>query len=105
MDIRLATLACTAAIVALPNWAASPVEELLRKNCVDCHSEKVRTSGFSVASIDAVMQGGNKHGAAVIAGHPERSPLVQLIKGQLAPRMPVGRELTAAEIASVEDWV
>src|SRR5439155_4879830 len=27
------------------------------------------------------------------------------IKGQLAPRMPVGRELTAAEIASVEDWV
>src|SRR5256886_1877962 len=67
MDIRLATLACTAAIVALPNWAASPVEELLQKNCAECHSEKVRTSGFSVASLDAVLQGGNKHGAAVIA--------------------------------------
>src|SRR5439155_14477082 len=105
MDIRLATLACTAAIVALPNWAASPVEELLQKNCAECHSEKVRTSGFSVASLDAVLQGGNKHGAAVIAGHPERSPLVRLLKGDLAPRMPFGRELTAAEIASIEEWI
>ena len=101
MDIRLATLACTAAIVALPNWAASPVEELLQKNCAECHSEKVRTSGFSVASLDAVLQGGNKHGAAVIAGHPERSPLVRLLKGDLAPRMPFGRELTAASRTTI----
>src|SRR5439155_10130665 len=105
MDMKAGALAWIAVTVLPPAWAASPVEELLRRNCAECHSEKLRTSGFSVASVGSVMEGGAKHGAAIIAGHPERSPLVQLIKGQLAPRMPLGRELTAAEIASVEDWV
>src|SRR5437867_9089492 len=102
---RLFSLLCLAFVLLLPARAASPVEDLLRKNCASCHSDKVRTSGFSVASLDAVIQGGNKHGRAVIAGHPERSPLVKLIKGELAPRMPVGRELSAAEVTSIEDWI
>ena len=70
---RLFSLLCAAFVLLLPARAASPVEDLLRKNCASCHSDKVRTSGFSVASLDAVIQGGNKHGRAVIAGHPERS--------------------------------
>src|SRR5262249_47231224 len=98
-----ALLACVASL--LPAWAASPVEDLLQKNCAACHSDKLRTSGFSVASLDAVIQGGNKHGRAVVAGRPERSPLVKLIKGELAPRMPVGRELAAAEVESIEAWI
>src|SRR5258708_1868394 len=98
-------LACIASFLPLPAWAASTVEDLLQKNCAACHSGKLRTSGFSVASLDSVIQGGNKHGRAVIAGHPERSPLVKLIKGELAPRMPVGRELSAAEVESIEAWI
>src|SRR5713101_6566040 len=98
-------LACTVSLLILPAWAFSPVEELLLKNCASCHSDKLRTSGFSVASLDSVIQGGNKHGRAVIAGHPERSPLVKFIKGELAPRMPVARELAAAEIESIEAWI
>src|SRR5436305_10345005 len=66
---------------------AEPVAELFEKNCAECHSEKVKTSGFSVGSLDAVIKGGNKHGRAVIAGHPENSPLIKLLKGDLAPRM------------------
>jgi len=102
---RLFSLLCAAFVLLLPARAASPVEDLLRKNCASCHSDKVRTSGFSVASLDAVIQGGNKHGRAVIAGHPERSPLVKLIKGELAPQMPVGSELAPAEVASIEGWI
>src|SRR5712692_1341260 len=98
-------LACAVSFLLLPAWAASPVQDLLLKNCAACHSDKLRTSGFSVASLDSVIQGGNKHGRAVIAGHPERSPLVKLIKGELAPRMPVGRELAAAEVESIEAWI
>src|SRR5258708_19340916 len=30
---------------------------LLLKNCAACHSGKLRTSGFSVDSLDAVIQG------------------------------------------------
>ncbi len=85
--------------------AASPVEDLLQKNCGECHSSKIHSSGFSVASLDTVIQGGSKHGRAVIAGHPENSPLVKLLKGEIAPRMPMGRELAAADITIVEDWI
>ena len=99
-----AILACAAFLLLLPAWAASPVEDLLQKNCAACHSDKLRTSGFSVASLDLVIQGGNKHGRAVIAGHPEQSPLMKLIKGELAPRMPVGRELSAGWILRNDAW-
>src|SRR6266545_5931049 len=86
-------------------FAGAPVPDVLKQNCSSCHSDKVRTSGFSVDSIDGVLRGGNKHGQAVIAGHPEGSPLVKLLKGELAPRMPVGRELPAQEIAGIENWI
>jgi len=86
-------------------WGASPVEEILRQRCESCHSQKVHTSGFSVDSLDAVIRGGNKHGRAVIAGHPESSPLVRLLKGELSPRMPIGGELPAAEVARIEQWI
>ena len=78
---------------------------LLEARCAACHSAKSKTSGFSIESLEAVVRGGNKHGQAVIAGHPETSPLVKLLKGELQPVMPMGQPLAAAEIASVEAWV
>src|SRR5438105_3948854 len=83
----------------------SPVGELLKKNCDACHSAKIHTSGFSIDTLEDVVRGGSKHGRAVIAGHPESSPLIKLLKGEMAPRMPMGRELAAAEIALVEEWI
>jgi mono/diheme cytochrome c family protein len=94
-----------ATVSAVPLFAASPVEEIFAKRCEECHSAKTHTSGFSVATLDSVIQGGNKHGRAVVAGHPESSPLVRLLKGELTPRMPMGQELTGAEIARVEEWI
>lgn len=84
---------------------AVPPPDVFTKNCAECHSEKLHTSGFSVGSLETVIQGGNKHGRAVIAGHPETSPLIKMLKGELAPRMPMGRELSASEIAGLETWI
>jgi hypothetical protein len=106
MQIRFVSLA---ALVCL--WqpgamsAPLPVQQIFTKNCAECHAEKLRASGFSVASLESVIEGGKKHGRAVVAGHPESSPLVKFLKGELSPRMPMGRELTAAEVAQVEDWI
>ena len=90
--------------------AADPVFErriapLFAAQCAECHSEKTRTSGFSVGNLQSVLEGGNKHGAAVVAGHPERSPLVKLLKGQLAPQMPLGKTLAATDLALIEGWI
>ncbi len=82
--------------------AATDASEILRRNCVECHSERTRTSGFS---IEKIHEPGARRGPAVIPGHPERSPLVQLLKGELSPRMPMGRSLSADEIATVEEWI
>src|SRR5260370_34166743 len=98
-------LACAISLLVLPAQAASPIEDVLQRNCAPCHSDKLATSGFSVSSLDSVIRGGSKHGRAVIAGHPEQSPLVKLIKGELTPRMPVGRELALADIESIETWI
>src|SRR5229473_2487850 len=81
------------------------IRPVLSANCSECHSDKTKTSGFSVASLDAVVAGGNKHGRAVLPGDPASSPLVKILKGELAPRMPFGKSLAAADIASIEQWI
>ncbi len=97
---------CLAASAAGPDPVFDQkVRPLFDAKCAECHSEKLKTSGFSVASLGAVIAGGNKHGAAVVAGDPGKSPLVQILKGQLAPRMPFGKALEDREIAAIEDWV
>ena len=81
------------------------VQPLLASHCGACHSEKAKTSGFSVFTLESVVRGGNKHGQAVIAGHPESSPLIKLLKGELQPAMPMGKPLPPESIAKVEAWV
>jgi len=84
---------------------AAPLPSVLTAKCLACHSEKTKASEFVVTDLAAIRKGGKKHGAAVIGGHPEKSPLLQMIKGDLAPRMPLGGNLSADEIASVETWI
>ena len=50
----------------LPSFPSNPdfenkIRPLLAANCLECHSEKTKTSGFSVASLESVVAGGNKH--------------------------------------------
>ncbi len=97
----ITTLIATLRAAEIPK----PVADILSSQCGDCHSEKTKTSGFSVATAASVKQGGNKHGQAIVAGHPELSPLLKMIKGEVAPKMPMGRELAKADIASIEAWI
>lgn len=76
---------------------------ILRRNCGECHSERTRASGLS---LDQLQQPGARRGIPVVAGHPEQSPLVQVLKGELSPRMPLGgKALSPAEIAAIEEWI
>ena len=84
---------------------ARDVAPILRARCAGCHNEKNPASGFSVATLDAVRSGGKKHGRAVIGARPDESPLLRLIRGSLTPRMPMGAELPANEVATLEAWI
>ncbi len=91
--LRLLIVACAAPVLAIsapsPDFGES-VEPILRRACNQCHNDSEKASGFSVASLETVLRGGARHGPAVVAGHPEQSPLVQLLKGELSPKMPAG---------------
>ncbi|HEU0123121.1 MAG TPA: DUF1553 domain-containing protein [Bryobacteraceae bacterium] len=84
---------------------AAELPPVLTAKCAACHSEKAKASDFVVSDFASIRKGGKKHGVAVVGGHPEKSPLFLMIKGDLAPRMPMGGELSAEEIASVEAWI
>jgi hypothetical protein len=81
------------------------VPAVLAAKCGSCHSEKTKASDFVVSDLAAIRKGGKKHGAGIFGGHPEKSPMLLMMKGSLEPRMPLGGELTAAEIEEVEKWI
>src|SRR5262245_25321999 len=81
------------------------VAPILARNCADCHSDKIKTSGFSVASQTSVMAGGNKHGRAVYPGDPVRSPLIRFLHGELQPAMPLGKTLAKTDVDQIENWI
>ena len=81
------------------------IKTLLVANCLPCHAESNRTSGFSVGTLESVLAGGNGHGRAVQPGHPDQSVLIRVLRGQLPPIMPLGRALPEADIARIEEWI
>src|SRR5881397_454589 len=80
-----------AAPLAAP--ASDPALAILQEHCSPCHSDKSKTSGFSVSSSESIIAGGNKYGRAVVEGHPDQSVLIRILRGDLQPKMPLGKSL------------
>lgn len=81
------------------------VAPILERACAKCHSGANSASGFSVASIEALIRGGARHGKGVVPGHPEESSLIRAITGAISPKMPLGGELEQSDIDALESWV
>jgi mono/diheme cytochrome c family protein len=106
MRIPLIVLLMAATVPTSPSQEIDPaVSAILKANCVECHSDATRTSGFSVSNPGSVFAGGNKYGKAVLAGHPAGSPLIKLLRGELQPQMPMGKTLSRADIDRIEQWI
>lgn len=83
------------------------VEPYLKASCTACHSAQVHSSGFVVDTPEAVLKGGTKYGAKVIvAGHAADSVLIQYLRGQKQPQMPMGSAAApTARIKKIEAWI
>ena len=84
---------------------AQAAAKVFADKCVACHSGEAKASDFSVSSLDAVIAGGKKHGRSVVGGDPDKSPLIKILQGEIAPKMPIGTTLTPAELASIREWI
>ena len=111
--MRMAPAGCTfLAVLWLapgPMRAAVDFEDevlpILQENCRPCHDRHTRTSGFSVANLEAVLSGGARHGTAVKQGLPQRSPLMKVLRGEIKPQMPPGKTLPGEQLELIEQWI
>jgi hypothetical protein len=75
---------------------------LLRRDCALCHGGQ---AGLYVDSYDTLLAGSSR-GRVVIPGDPGNSTLLQRIRGDAQPRMPLNRpSLAGQEIAIIETWI
>jgi hypothetical protein len=76
---------------------------LIQARCLSCHGAD-KSSGLDLRSRDGLLKGGSR-GAAVIAGAAEQSLFYQFVIGRQQPRMPLGGELSQAELALFKQWL
>jgi mono/diheme cytochrome c family protein len=82
----------------------SKVQPIFQKNCYACHTTSA-SSGLRVDSMEALLKGGNS-GPAIVPGNPDKSLLILAVRQTDNDlKMPKGGKLTAAEVATLEDWV
>lgn len=72
----------------------------LQKNCATCHAASNPAGGLSVANFDSVLAGG-KHGPAITPGNSKGSLVVQYLRGERTPKMPMGGVLGEDVVASL----
>jgi hypothetical protein len=84
------------------------VQPALEQRCSGCHNNSKKSGGFSVATYDTLMKGGNK-GPVIIAGNPAGSDLFHRVNltpdnGDFMPKD--GKTpLNKNEIAAVGAWI
>ncbi len=91
---RISTLLALAAVA--PLWAAAEdpifreqIEPILKAHCAGCHTGPQAQAGLSVANLSGLLKGG-KRGPALRPGHSSGSLLVQFVRGEHSPQMPIG---------------
>ncbi len=81
------------------------IKPLLDGHCYECHGFNNRKGGLSLTTRDGFLNGGES-GAAIVAGNPDMSRLIQAIRFDNEElRMPPAGKLDDLEIADLEGWV
>ncbi|HEX5104713.1 MAG TPA: DUF1549 domain-containing protein, partial [Pirellulaceae bacterium] len=84
--------------------SVQPAAAIFERRCVSCHGAAEPKGGLSLASLKAILAGGDS-GAVVVPGKPNESLLLEYVTGE-KPEMPKsGPPLTAEEVAAIRDWI
>ncbi|MBM3756512.1 MAG: DUF1553 domain-containing protein [Acidobacteria bacterium] len=106
MLLRFALLIGPAVCWANESVFTEKLQPLLARHCAFCHTGRTAQSGFSVTSLADLVKGG-KRGPGIIPGNANASKLLQFVRGDAAPRMPLGSpplpESVISELAAAID--
>jgi hypothetical protein len=107
----LGLAACAAEDPRDPTWDVIS-SAIMQPRCgtASCHSSLAQTSSLILDSRDAgyrtlVTMPPDGYGSFVIAGDPEGSALVYLLRGQEVGRMPPDSPLPRIDVELVERWI
>ncbi len=91
-----------------PKVFSDVVMPILKDKCFECHGAEKSKVGLRVDSLEAIMKGGDD-GAAVVAGHSEKSLLVTRIQKPTTEdeHMPPADkpQITAEELDLIQFWI
>src|SRR5580704_13681336 len=95
------------AALAAPVDFVRDVRPVLQKHCYECHGAEKQKSGLRLDLKQAAFKGGDEHGASIIAGQTDKSPLLRLVTStDKDERMPSkGEPLSPAEIETLTHWI
>ena len=101
---RLAAAAAAPTAEQLEFFEAQ-VRPLFAEHCYQCHSSKA-TPVFAKLYLDSSegLKRGSESGPVVVAGKPDKSRLIQAVRGEM-PQMPPTGKLAAEKIATLVKWV
>jgi cytochrome c553 len=108
MRALFAVVLTSAAVAFGQPAASSPNEKLfndkiapiLQANCAQCHGASNPSGGLRMAGLSSLLSGG-KHGPAIEPGNSKQSLLMQYVRGERTPRMPMAGSLPDETVASL----
>jgi hypothetical protein len=75
------------------------IRPLLAQKCFDCHGKDKQKGDLRLDHIDHIRAGGSHYGPALVAGPPDKSPLILAVSYTDSDlEMPPEEKLTSAEI-------
>jgi mono/diheme cytochrome c family protein len=116
LDPTVMRLPVSVLFLLLGPAAAAPVEfardvrPIFEAHCAACHGPEKQKSGFRLDERARAFAGGESGRAAIVPGHPESSPLLQLVDGSnpelfMPPRKSEARPLGPAQVATLRAWI
>ncbi len=83
------------------------VKPIFQEHCYSCHGADKQKSGLRLDIKSQALKGGDGHGASILPGKPDESPLIKAVQGTKdVERMPPkGKGLSAQQINTLSKWV
>jgi Tol biopolymer transport system component len=91
---------------AKPISFESQIAPILAKYCVGCHNAGDKEGSFAIDSYSGLRAGGDS-GPAIVPGDAEASLMMQLVRGDVEPRMPPDDQEgpQGKELQLLTDWI
>ena len=80
------------------------VRPFLISECLDCHGGGKTKSGFSLATRETMLKGGDR-GLAVVPGKGKESDLVRFVAREDEPHMPPKKAASKADVEMLAKWI